>query len=212
MANTSLSPELAKLAMELAGAFAQSQKVVSAKARIGLFYQNPAATELFRKVSDYGENLRNKHMEGMPPSESEIAEFDKLRQDVINNPLCKGFLEARQELDEMLAVVNQYMVMAIEKGVAPTDEEVADAMTQQISSCSCGGHCGGDCEDCDNESCEHHHEENHECCCGGHGDDHECCGGHGDGHECCGGHGDGHECCGRHKHDGDHECRCKNKN
>ncbi len=188
--------------MELAGAFAQSQKVVSAKARIGLFYQNPAATELFRKVSDYGENLRNKHMEGMPPSESEIAEFDKLRQDVVNNPLCKGFLEARQELDEMLAVVNQYMVMAIEKGVAPTDEEVADAMTQQISSCSCGGHCGRDCEDCDNESCDHHHEENHECCCGGHGDD----------HECCGGHGDGHECCGRHKHDGDHECRCKNKN
>ena len=202
MANTSLSPEVAKLAMELASAFAQSQKVVSAKARIGLFYQNPAATDLFRKVSEYGETLRNKHMEGMPPSESEIAEFDKLRQDVVNNPLCKGFLEARQELDEMLAVVNQYMVMAIEKGTAPTDEEVADAMTQQMSSCSCGGHCGGDCGDCDNDSCDHHHaEEEHECCCGNHGDDHECCGGHGDG-----------ECCGRHKHDGDHECRCKNKN
>ena len=202
MANTSLSPEVAKLAMELASAFAQSQKVVSAKARIGLFYQNPAATDLFRKVSEYGETLRNKHMEGMPPSESEIAEFDKLRQDVVNNPLCKGFLEARQELDEMLAVVNQYMVMAIEKGVAPTDEEVADAMTQQMSSCSCGGHCGGDCGDCDNDSCDHHHaEEEHECCCGNHGDDHECCGGHGDG-----------ECCGRHKHDGVHECCCKNKN
>lgn len=202
MANTSLSPEVAKLAMELASAFAQSQKVVSAKARIGLFYQNPAATDLFRKVSEYGETLRNKHMEGMPPSESEIAEFDKLRQDVVNNPLCKGFLEARQELDELLAVVNQYMVMAIEKGVAPTDEEVADAMTQQMSSCSCGGHCGGDCGDCDNDSCDHHHaEEEHECCCGNHGDDHECCGGHGDG-----------ECCGRHKHDGDHECCCKNKN
>lgn len=201
MANTSLSPEVAKLAMELASAFAQSQKVVSAKARIGLFYQNPAATDLFRKVSEYGETLRNKHMEGMPPSESEIAEFDKLRQDVVNNPLCKGFLEARQELDEMLAVVNQYMVMAIEKGSAPTDEEVADAMTQQMSSCSCGGHCSGDCDDCDNDSCDHHHAD----------EDHECCGNHGDG-ECCGKHKHDGECCGRHKHDGDHECRCKNKN
>ncbi len=197
MANTSLSPELAKLANGLAAAFAQSQKVVSAKARIGLFYQNPAATDLFRKVSEYGETLRNKHMEGMPPSESEIAEFDQLRQDVVNNPLCKGFLEARQELDEMLAVVNQYLVMAIEKGAAPTDEEVADAMTQQMSSCSCGGHCGGDCGDCDNDACDHK-QESHECCCGGHGDDHECCGGHGDG-----------ECCGKHKHDADHECCCK---
>ncbi len=208
MANTSLSPELVKLSMELASAFAQSQKVVSAKARIGLFYQNPAATELFRKVSDYGETLRNKHMEGMPPTESEIAEFDKLRQDVVNNPLCKGFLEARQELDEMLAVVNQYMVMAIEKGTAPTDEEVAEAMTQQMSSCSCGGHCGGDCGDCENESCEHHHDGEHECCCGHHDDEHECCGGHGEG-ECCGKHKHDGECCGRHKHDEGHECRCK---
>lgn len=208
MANTSLSPELVKLSMELASAFAQSQKVVSAKARIGLFYQNPAATELFRKVSDYGETLRNKHMEGMPPTESEIAEFDKLRQDVVNNPLCKGFLEARQELDEMLAVVNQYMVMAIEKGSAPTDEEVAEAMTQQMSSCSCGGHCGGDCGDCENESCEHHHDGEHECCCGHHDDEHECCGGHGEG-ECCGKHKHDGECCGRHKHDEGHECRCK---
>lgn len=211
MANTSLSPELVKLSMELASAFAQSQKVVSAKARIGLFYQNPAATELFRKVSDYGEMLRNKHMEGMPPTESEIAEFDKLRQDVVNNPLCKGFLEARQELDEMLAVVNQYMVMAIEKGTAPTDEEVAEAMTQQMSSCSCGGHCGGDCGDCENESCEHHHEDEHECCCGHDDDEHECCGGHGEG-ECCGKHKHDGECCGRHKHDAGHECRCKNNN
>ena len=45
------------------------QKVVSANARIRLFYQNPEATDLFRKVNEYGEELRNKHMAGMPPSE-----------------------------------------------------------------------------------------------------------------------------------------------
>ena len=73
MSNTSLTPELVKLTTELAAAFAQSQKVISAKARIGLFYQNPEATDLFRKVNEYGEKLRNKHMEGMPPSEEEIS-------------------------------------------------------------------------------------------------------------------------------------------
>ena len=199
MANTSLTPELVKLVSELAAAFAQSQKVVSAKARIGLFYQNPEATDTFRKVSEYGETLRNKHMEGMPPSEEEIAEFDKLRQNVIDNPLCKGFLEARQELDTLLSEVNQYLVMSIEKGAAPTDEEVAEAMTQQMSSCSCGGGCSGNCESCDNESCDHHGDEKHECC---KGEGHECC--KGEGHECC--KGEGHECC---KGEG-HEC-CKDK-
>ena len=97
MANTSLTPELAKLAGELAAAFASSQKVVAAKARIGLFYQNPEATDLFRKVSEYGETLRNKHMEGMPPSEEEISQFDSLRQDVIDTPICKGFLAGQYD-------------------------------------------------------------------------------------------------------------------
>ena len=192
MSNTSLSPELVKLTTELANAVAQSQKVVSARARIGLFYQNPEATDLFRKVNEYGEKLRNKHMEGMPPSEEEISTFDGLRQDVIDNPICKGFLEARQELDEMLNIVHQYLCIAIEKGCSPTDEEVADSMNQQVS-CSCGGGCSGNCDDCEGD-CKNHGE--HECKCG-HGDG-ECCGGHGDG-ECCGGHGEGHECkCGKH--------------
>lgn len=195
MSNTSLTPELVKLTTELANAFAQSQKVISAKARIGLFYQNPEATDLFRKVNEYGEKLRNKHMEGMPPSDEEIATFDGLRQDVIDNAVCKGFLEARQELDELLSVVNQYLVIAIEKGSAPSDEEVAESMTQQMS-CSCGGGCSGNCDECESD-CSGHGDEEHECKCG-HGDG-ECCGGHGEGHECKCGHGEGHECkCGKH--------------
>ncbi len=203
MANTSLTPELVKLTTELAAAFAQSQKVISAKARIGLFYQNAEATDLFRKVNEYGEELRNKHMAGMPPSEEEIAKFDKLRQDVVANPLCAGFLESRQLLDDLLGTVNQYLCLAIDSGKAPTDEEVAEAMNQQMSACSCGGGCHGSCENCDNEACEG--REEHECHC--HGEGHECrCGEEGhechckeDGHECCGGHGEGHECrCGKH--------------
>ena len=226
MANTSLTPELAALAQELAAGFAASQKVVAAKARIGLFYQNPEATDLFRKVSEYGETLRNKHMEGMPPSEEELNKFDQLRSAVVENELCKGFLESRQLLDDMLQVVNQYLCLAIEKGAAPSDEEVADAMNQQMSACSCGGGCHGDCSDCSNDSCGKKScncgpdctcgcQEGKECTCGDGcncgsdctcgcqegkectcGDD--CCGKHGEG-ECCGKHGEGHECkCGKH--------------
>lgn len=182
MANTSLTPELVSLVTKLAEAFAQSQKVVAARARIGLFYQNAEATELFRKVSEYGEELRNKHMAGMPPSEEEIGRFDALRQNVVDNPLCKGFLEARQQLDEMLGTVNQYLCLAIDKGSAPSDEEVAHSMSQQVSACSCGGGCHGDGE-CDGECDGHCSEEGHGCGCGGHG------------------HQEGHECrCGKHQH------------
>lgn len=175
MANTSLTPELSALAINLASAFAKSQKVVSAKARIGLFYQNPEATDLFRKVSEYGESLREKSMSGMEPSQEEIAKFDEMRQNVVDNPLCKGFLEARQEIDELLATVNQYLCLAVEHGTAPTDEEVAASMQRMMQAtteghhCCCGGDCDGDCEcggDC-GKDCDCHKD-------GGDGE-HHCC-------------------------------------
>lgn len=165
MSNTALSPELVKLTTALANAFAQSQAVVSARARIGLFYQDAAATELFRKVSEYGAQLQEKSAAGMPPGEEEIAKFDQLRSNVVNNPSCKGFLEAREHLDLMLATVHQYLSLAIEKGHAPSDEEVAESMTRQVSACSCGGHCKGD--ECDGH-CDGSCNKEHDCHCGKH--------------------------------------------
>lgn len=162
MAHTVLPPELAKIVAALANAFAQSQTVVSARARIGLFYQDAAATELFRKVSEYGTQLQEKSAAGMPPGEEEIAKFDKLRNDVVNNTQCKGFLEAREKLDLMLATVNQYLCLAIDKGAAPSDEEVAESMTRSVSACSCGGHCkDGEC----NGNCDGHCHDGHDCHC-----------------------------------------------
>ena len=100
MANTSLTPELAKLVGELAAAFANSQKVVAAKARIGLFYQNPEATDLFRKVSEYGETLRNKHMEGMPPSEEELERRLRGRGDTPEDQILIRMERAKWEMDQ----------------------------------------------------------------------------------------------------------------
>lgn len=155
MANTSLTPELVELTQQLATSFAQSQSVISAKARIGLFYQNAEASDLFRKVNEYGEELRNKSMAGMQPSEEEIAQFDQYRKAVIENECCKGFLEARQQIDELIGTVSQFLGLSIDLGRAPTDEEVANAMSQDMSaSCGCdGGDCSsdGDCGNCESK-------------------------------------------------------------
>ena len=52
MANTSLTPELVALVKELAAGFAASQKVVAAKARIGVSEASDIEVELISK-SDY---------------------------------------------------------------------------------------------------------------------------------------------------------------
>lgn len=149
--NTPLNSEVQELTTKLCNALASDQKIISSKARIGLFFQNADATKLFQEVNNYGEELRNKHLAGMPPTEEEIAKFDELRKAVVENDLARGFLEARQQIDEILGAINQFLGMSIDLGRAPSPEEVEQARQQAMSaSCSCGGDCNGDCgDDCD---------------------------------------------------------------
>lgn len=155
----------------LCNMLAKEDQVVAAKAKIGLFFQNPEATKLFEEVNAYGEELRNKHLAGMPPTEEEIAKFDSLRENVIKNDAARGFLEARQTIDELLNTINQYLGMSIDLGHAPTPEEIEEARQRAMSSessCSCGGSCDKDSCDCDG-SCDHDHDHKDDGCgCGHH--------------------------------------------
>ena len=152
MNNDTLENELLATTTALCEALAQAPQIIAAKASIGLFFQNPEATKLFEEVNSYGEELRNKHLAGMPPSEEEINKFDQLRESVISNETAKGFLEARQAIDGILNTISQYLGMSIDLGRAPTAEEVEQAQ-QQSASCSCGGDCNCEDGDCDKESC-----------------------------------------------------------
>lgn len=162
--NTSLNPDIVRLTQELCNALAQDQKVISAKARIGLFFQNAEATKLFQEVNSYGEELRNKHLAGMPPTEEEISKFDKLREAVVSNELARGFLESRQQIDEILGTISQFIGMSIDLGRAPSLEEVEEARKQSMSSssccggdCGCDGECGDDCDCKDGGDCKCSH-------------------------------------------------------
>lgn len=154
MSNDTLENELLDTTTALCNALAQAPQIIAAKARIGLFFQNPEATKLFEEVNSYGEELRNKHLAGMPPSEEEINKFDTLREAVISNETAKGFLEARQTIDGILGTISQYLGMSIDLGRAPTSQEVEEARQQVASSsCSCGGDCNCEDGECDKESC-----------------------------------------------------------
>ena len=147
-----LNDNLRSATEALCNLLAKEDKVVASKAKIGLFVQNPEATKLFEEVNAYGEELRNKHLAGMPPTEEEISKFDALRENVIKNDAARGFLEARQTIDELLNTINHYLGMSIDLGRAPTPEEIEEARQRAMSaqsSCSCGGQCDKENCDCD---------------------------------------------------------------
>ncbi|MFR4222854.1 MAG: hypothetical protein ACLT38_03740 [Akkermansia sp.] len=67
-----LNDNLRSATEALCNLLAKEDKVVASKAKIGLFFQNPEATKLFEEVNAYGEELRNKHLAGMPPTEEKF--------------------------------------------------------------------------------------------------------------------------------------------
>lgn len=90
---------------------------------------------------------------------------------MIKNDAARGFLEARQTIDELLNTINQYLGMSIDLGHAPTPEEIEEARQRAMSSessCSCGGSCDKDSCDCDG-NCDHDHDhKDGGCGCGHH--------------------------------------------
>ncbi|MEG0143896.1 MAG: YlbF family regulator [Akkermansia sp.] len=156
MNNNTLENELLTTTTALCEALANDPQVISATASIRLFFQNPEATKLFEEVNAYGEELRNKHLAGMPPSEEEITKFDTLREAVVANDTARNYLEARQSIDCILGSISQHLGMSIDLGRAPTLEEVEAASKQAASAtCSCGS--DGNCENCEDGNCEKEH-------------------------------------------------------
>lgn len=135
---------------DLCSAVISDPQIQEQKARIDAFLNNAEARALFECVNKMGEELRQKHMAGMEPTEAEINQFDKLREDVVSNSVCNGFLQARQTVDTVFGEINRYFGMTLELNRVPTQEEIDASIQQQSSGCCGGGNCDGEC-DCDGD-------------------------------------------------------------
>ena len=88
----------------------------------------------YTRVSERGEYLQHKQAQGMTLSDDEIEDFEKDRQNLLNNPVARGFLDAQQEMHRLQESVGAYVQKTFELGRVPT----ADDFDQG----SCGHGCG----------------------------------------------------------------------
>ena len=100
------------------------------------FMADEDAKQLYRDVSDHGGMLQQKQHEGAEILPDEIANFERMRDSLLNNPVAKGFIEARESLGAVQKNIKTAMDKTIELGRLPTEEELAEA------GC-CGGGGGG---------------------------------------------------------------------
>lgn len=102
--------------------------------RINNFMNDEAAKAQYQLVMEKGETLQHKQQMGMPLNNDEILDFENQRDLLVNNPVAKGFLEAREEMNKVQQSVGEYVSKTFELGRLPSDED--------LHSGGCGSGCG----------------------------------------------------------------------
>ena len=102
--------------------------------QIESFMANDEAKLQYQLLSERGEYLRHKQQQGLQLSDEEASEFEEQREQFLNNPVARGFLNAQQEMRKVQESVGQFVSKTFELGRVPNAED--------FDSGSCGHGCG----------------------------------------------------------------------
>jgi cell fate (sporulation/competence/biofilm development) regulator YlbF (YheA/YmcA/DUF963 family) len=103
---------------------------------IDTFLADATARSQYEAVVNKGQALQEKQSKGGELDSAEIADFEKHRDALLNNPVARGFLDAREELHEIQHSIQKYVSKTLELGRVPVAEDL-----EEDHSCGDGG-CG----------------------------------------------------------------------
>ena len=136
MQTTTVESPIRQKTKELCQAILEQPSMLSIRQRIDAFMGDEQTRAQYEGLVTKGQALQQKQQSSVPLTEAEIDEFQRERDEVLNNPVARGFIDAQEELHEVQHEVQQYVNKTIEFGRVPSDEEM------EGESC-CGGHGGG---------------------------------------------------------------------
>ncbi|MEO0444437.1 MAG: YlbF family regulator [Verrucomicrobiota bacterium] len=106
--------------------------------RIQAFTQDKEAQRLYGTWQERGRAMHQLTHHGHTPTEEDVAELERCKAAVINNPTALAFEEAENQLNSIFGDVMKWVQTTLQKGRMPTEEDFA-------SSGCCGGGGGGGC-------------------------------------------------------------------
>ncbi|HLX95283.1 MAG TPA: YlbF family regulator [Verrucomicrobiae bacterium] len=110
----------------LCQAIVEQPEMSSIRQRIDSFMSDTAARGQYETVMSKGQALQEKQSQGQQLADTEIADFEKHRDALLNNPVSRGFLDAREELHEIQHSIQKYVSKTLELGRVPTAEDMED--------------------------------------------------------------------------------------
>ena len=87
-------------------------------------------------LNDRGALLQQMQDNGMEIKENEIVEFEKLREEFMNNTVATDFLEAQEEVQQLQDKIHQVIAKSFEIGRVPQPEDF-DFCSDGFGNCGC---------------------------------------------------------------------------
>jgi cell fate (sporulation/competence/biofilm development) regulator YlbF (YheA/YmcA/DUF963 family) len=119
---------------ELCQAIVDQPEYTGIRQQIDVFLADEAAKNQYQLVMEKGDALQQKQQFGLPLDGNEVADFEKNRENLLNNPVARDFLEAQQRMHKLQESVMQYVSKTFELGRVPSAED--------FPSEGCGSGCG----------------------------------------------------------------------
>ena len=119
---------------ELCQTIVDQPELASLRRRIDMFLADAGARGQYETVMSKGNNLHEKQHNGQPLDGMEIADFEKHRDALLQNPTTRAFLDAQGELHELQHSIQKVVSKTFELGRVPTAADLEEG--------SCGDGCG----------------------------------------------------------------------
>ena|SRR5271154_4081159 len=123
-----------KKTRELCQAIVEQPEMSSIRRRIDTFLADASARSQYETVTNKGQALQEKQSRAQQLDGSEIADFEKHRDALLNNPVARGFLDAQEELHKLQHSIQKQVSKTLELGRVPTGADLEEG--------SCGHGCG----------------------------------------------------------------------
>jgi cell fate (sporulation/competence/biofilm development) regulator YlbF (YheA/YmcA/DUF963 family) len=126
---------IAQKTRELCQTILDQPEVRAMRQKIEVFMADDKTRAQYDALMMKGQMLQQKQQAGQPLDEVEVQTFEQLRDNFINNPVARGFLDAQEDMQKLQQSVSQFVTKTMELGRVPEENELE-------SGGSCGHGCG----------------------------------------------------------------------
>jgi cell fate (sporulation/competence/biofilm development) regulator YlbF (YheA/YmcA/DUF963 family) len=138
MSMTTTEANITQKIRELCQSILDQPEFQNLRRDIDAFMADEKAQNQYQILATKGDLLQQKQHMGLQLEKEEIAEFQRDREALFNNPVARVFLDAQQQLQKVQESVNQYLGKTFETGRVPEPDEISSGCG---SGCGCGhGH------------------------------------------------------------------------